>query len=157
MMNDDAIRPTRHLFCLWLIAVPLLVGGIPSSVLAQGYGEQRTLPFRIHGYDRTTQEVYRRQFSGQAMAGSAAGGSSAASGSNSSMVPQKQQSGASQNNVVEYYDYRSTNVTLNGNGSSVSTGGVLNAGQDSTGTSQLLNNQSDSTAGGASALPRTLP
>lgn len=157
MKNDSVIRSTTHLFRLWLLAVPLFVGVIPSSVVAQGYGEQRTLPFRIHGYDRTTQEVYRRQFSGQAMTGSAAGGSSAASGSNSSMVPQKQQSGASQNNVVEYYDYRSTNVTLNGNGSSVATGGVLNAGQDSTGTSQLLNNQSDAATGGASALPRTLP
>lgn len=151
-------RVVRRLLRLWLVAAPLCGAALPGAALAQGYGEQRTLQFRIHGYDRTTQEVYRRQFSSQAMtSGSAAGGTSAASGSNSSLLPQKQQSGSSMNNVVQYYDYRSTNVTLNGNGSSVATGGVLNAGQDSTGTSQLLNNQSDAASGGANALPRTLP
>ncbi len=154
---------TRHIassslrWRLWLVAAPLIGAGVPASVQAQGYGEQRTLPFRIHGYDRTTQEVYRRQFSSQALAASAAGGASAASGANSTLVPQKQQSGSSMNNVVQYYDYRSTNVTLNGNGSSVATGGVLNAGQESAGTSQLLNNQSDAATGGASAVPRNSP
>lgn len=155
MTRDAACRPLRRLLRLWLIAAPLFGMAVPA--LAQGYGEQRTLQFRIHGYDRTTQEVYRRQFSSQAMANSAAGGTSAASGANSTLVPQKQQSGSSMNNVVQYYDYRSTNVTLNGNGSSVATGGVLNAGQESAATSQLLNNQSDAASGGATALPRTSP
>lgn len=155
MTHDVAFRPARQLLRLGLIAAPLFCAAVPA--LAQGYGEQRTLQFRIHGYDRTTQEVYRRQFSSQAMSNSAAGGMSAASGANSTLVPQKQQSGSSMNNVVQYYDYRSTNVTLNGNGSSVATGGVLNAGQESAGTSQLLNNQSDAASGGATALPRTSP
>lgn len=149
-------RAGRHVPLLCLVAVALL-GVTAPAALAQGYGEQRTLQFRIHGYDRTTQEVYRRQFSSQAMAGSVAGGTSAASGANSTLSPQKQQSGSSMNNVVQYWDYRSTNVTLNGNSSSVATGGVLNAGQESAATSQLLNNQSDAASGGASALPRTSP
>lgn len=139
-----------------LVAGMLIMGATSGSAFAQGYGEQRTLQFRIHGYDRTTQEVYRRQFSSQAIT-SASGGASAASGANSSLFPQKQQSGSSMNNVVQYYDYRNTSVTLKGDGSSVSTGGVLNAGQDSAGTSQLLNNQSDAAAGGANVLPRTSP
>ncbi len=121
---------------------------------AQGYGEQRTLPFRIHGYDRTTQEVYRRQFSAAA---SAASGFSAASGANSSLSPLKQQTSTSLNNVVQYYDHRSTNVSLNGDNSSVSTGGVLNAGQTSKDTSQILNNQSDAANGGSLVIPRTAP
>ncbi len=157
MTRHIASSSMRWRLRLWLMAAPLIGTGLPASVQAQGYGEQRTLPFRIHGYDRTTQEVYRRQFSSQALAASAAGGVSAASGANSTLVPQKQQSGSSMNNVVQYYDYRSTNVTLNGNGSSVATGGVLNAGQESAGTSQLLNNQSDAATGGASALPRNSP
>jgi hypothetical protein len=155
MTCDVASRPLRRLLRLWLIAAPLCGMAIPA--VAQGYGEQRTLQFRIHGYDRTTQEVYRRQFSSQAMSSSVAGGISAASGVNSTLSPQKQQSGSSMNNVVQYWDYRSTNVTLNGNSSSVATGGVLNAGQESAATSQLLNNQSDAASGGASALPRTTP
>lgn len=156
MMCNDVFRLPRPQPKVWLMLALVFGAAMPAEALAQGYGEQRTLPFRIHGYDRTTQEVYRRQFSSQAAANSAAGGSSAASGSNSSLLPQKQQSGSSMNNVVQYYDYRSTNVTLNGNSSSVATGGVLNAGQDSAGTSQLLNNQSDAASGGANSLPRMI-
>ena len=156
MMCNDVLRPPRPQRKVWLMLALVFGAAMPAEALAQGYGEQRTLPFRIHGYDRTTQEVYRRQFSSQAATNSAAGGSSAASGSNSSLLPQKQQSGSSMNNVVQYYDYRSSNVTLNGNGSTVDTRGVLNAGQDSAGTSQMLNNQSDAASGGAKSLPRTI-
>lgn len=126
---------------------------VPESA-AQGYGEQRTLPFRIHGYDRTTQEVYRRQFSGAA---SAAGGTSAASGANSTLSPLKQQTSTSMNNVVQYYDNRTTNTSLNGDNSSVSTGGVLNAGQTSKDTAQILNNQTDTSSGGSSMPRQTAP
>lgn len=156
MMCRDVFRRPRPMPRVCLIVALMCGAAMPAEALAQGYGEQRTLPFRIHGYDRTTQEVYRRQFSSQAATNSAAGGSSAASGSNSSLLPQKQQSGSSMNNVVQYYDYRSSNVTLNGNGSTVDTRGVLNAGQDSAGTSQMLNNQSDAASGGANSLPRTI-
>ena len=145
MMCNDVFRLPRPQPKLWLMVALVFGAAMPAEALAQGYGEQRTLPFRIHGYDRTTQEVDRRQFSSQAATNSAAGGSSAASGSNSSLLPQKQQSGSSMNNV-----------TLNGNGSTVDTRGVLNAGQDSAGTSQLLNNQSDGASGGANSLPRTI-
>jgi len=142
------------LFGAVVFGVGLAPLAIPSTAAAQGYGEQRTLPFRIHGSDRTTQEVYRRQFSGQA---SAASGNSAASGANSSLSPLKQQTGTGMNNVVQYYDHRSTSVSLNGDNSSISTGGVLNAGQTSSDTSQVLNNQADAARGGATTLPRTLP
>lgn len=135
------------------LGVLLTIAAVPHAA-AQGYGEQRTLPFRIHGYDRTTQEVYRRQFSGAA---SAASGTSASSGANSSLMPFKQQTSSSMNNVVQYYDHRSTNVSLNGNNSNVSTEGVLNAGQNSKDTAQILNNQTDAATGGASTLPRTTP
>jgi hypothetical protein len=129
--------------CLAILSL-LVISDVAS---AQGYGEQRTLQFRIQGYDRTTQEVYRRQFSSQAQAatgGFASNGTVGASGL-------KNQNSSAMNNVVQYYDQRTTNVSLNGDNSSVSTGGVLNAGQRSTETSQVLNNQTDAAAGGAAA------
>lgn len=136
-----------------VVVLALLAFVSAGDVAAQGYGEQRSLPYRIHGYDRTTQEVYRRQFSNAA---SAASGTSAASGLNSSLSPLKTQTSTSMNNVVQYYDYRNTSVTLNGSNSNVSTGGVLNAGQTSGETAQILNNQSDASAGGANTLPRAI-
>jgi hypothetical protein len=134
-----------HLAILSLLVVlPLVASG---DAAAQGYGEQRTLQFRIQGYDRTTQEVYRRQFSSQAQTttgGFASNGTVGASGL-------KNQNSSAMNNVVQYYDQRTTNVSLNGNNSTVSTGGVLNAGQTSADTGQVLNNQTDAAAGGAAA------
>lgn len=125
-----------------LVVLPL---AMPRLASAQGYGEQRTLQFRIQGYDRTTQEVYRRQFSSQAQTSSggfASNGTVGASGL-------KNQTSSAMNNVVQYYDQRTTNVSLNGDNSSVSTGGVLNAGQTSRETGQVLNNQTDAAASGA--------
>ena len=58
----------------------------------------------------------------------------------------KSQTGSDLNNVVQYYDYSTSNVSLNGSGNNVS-GSVLNAGQDSKGTNQVLNNQTDSASG----------
>ncbi len=133
--------------------VLIVFAAVPEAG-AQGYGEQRTLPFRIHGYDRTTQELYRRQFSSAA---SAAGGTSAASGANSTLSPLKQQTSTSMNNVVQYYDNRTTNTSLNGDNSSISTGGVLNAGQTSKDTAQILNNQTDASSGGSSMPRQTAP
>ncbi len=137
------MRLRLALYCP-LVILPLIPFG---AAYAQGYGEQRSLQFRIHGYDRTTQEVYRRQFSTQAQSstgGLASSGTVGASGL-------KNQNSSAMNNVVQYYDQRSTNVSLTGNNSTVSTGGVLNAGQTSTETGQVLNNQTDAASGGAAA------
>ena len=113
-----------------------------GPVVAQGYGEQRTLQFRLQGADHTTQEVYRYQNSTAAIAASrAAGGVGSASTLNT-----KSQTGSDLNNVVQYYDYSTSNVSLTGSNNNVS-GGVLNAGQNSTGTNQVLNNQTDSASG----------
>lgn len=124
-----------------LAAVLLALAAAPA--LAQGYGEQRTLQFRLQGADHTTQEVYRYQNSTAAIAAkkAAAGGVAGASTLNT-----KSQTGSDLNNVVQYYDYSTSNVSLNGNNNDVS-GGVLNAGQNSTGTNQVLNNQTDSASG----------
>lgn len=154
MRISGSLRPRSFCVSIAAAGIALIIFSAIPEAHAQGYGEQRTLPFRIHGYDRTTQEVYRRQFSG---AISAASGASAASGINSTLVPQKSQSSTSMNNVVQYYDHRTTNVSLNGDNSNVSTGGVLNAGQTSKDTAQVLNNQTDASSGGPSTLRRTAP
>ena len=124
------------------IGLALLALASAGPAAAQGYGEQRTLQFRLQGADHTTQEVYRYQNSTAALAAKkAAGGVASASTLNT-----KSQTGSDLNNVVQYYDYSSSNVSLNGSNNNVS-GGVLNAGQNSTGTNQVLNNQTDSASG----------
>jgi len=125
--------------------VGLLGVALAGPAFAQGYGEQRTLPFRLQGADHTTQEVYRYQNSNAAIALKKSAGGSGTVGSAGSLNS-KTQTGSDLNNVVQYYDYSTANVSLNGNGNNVS-GSVLNAGQDSKGTNQVLNNQADSTSG----------
>ncbi len=127
---------------LRVAVVGLLVVAAAGPAAAQGYGEQRTLQFRLQGADHTTQEVYRYQNSTAAIAAKkAAGGVASASTLNN-----KTQTGSDLNNVVQYYDYSTANVSLNGSNNNVS-GSVLNAGQDSQGTNQVLNNQADSASG----------
>jgi hypothetical protein len=117
---------------------------LAGPAAAQGYGEQRTLQFRLQGADHTTQEVYRYQNSTAAMAAKKAANTGTVGSSGS--LNTKSQTGSDLNNVVQYYDYSTSNVSLNGSGNNVS-GSVLNAGQDSKGTNQVLNNQTDSASG----------
>ena len=138
------MRCARFLLCCGGVVALALVAG---PCRAQGYGEQRPLQFRIQGADHTTQEVYRYQNSTSAIAASRAAGLASASTLNS-----KTQTGSDLNNVIQYYDYSSSNVSLNGSSNNVATGSVLNTGQTSTGTRQILNNQADSTSGSASVL-----
>ncbi len=125
--------------------VALLVLAAAGPAAAQGYGEQRTLQFRLQGADHTTQEVYRYQNSTAAIAAKKANSGTGTVGSAGSLNT-KSQTGSDLNNVVQYYDYSTANVSLNGSNNNVS-GSVLNAGQDSTGTNQVLNNQTDSASG----------
>ena len=53
---------------LRVAVVGLLVVAAAGPAAAQGYGEQRTLQFRLQGADHTTQEVYRYQNSTAAIA-----------------------------------------------------------------------------------------
>ena len=117
---------------------------LAGPAAAQGYGEQRTLQFRLQGADHTTQEVYRYQNSTAAIAANKAANTGTVGSSGS--LNTKSQTGSDLNNVVQYYDYSTSNVSLNGSGNNVS-GSVLNAGQDSKGTNQVLNNQTDSASG----------
>jgi hypothetical protein len=117
---------------------------LAGPAAAQGYGEQRTLQFRLQGADHTTQEVYRYQNSTAAIAAKKAANTGTVGSSGS--LNTKSQTGSDLNNVVQYYDYSTSNVSLNGSGNNVS-GSVLNAGQDSKGTNQVLNNQTDSASG----------
>ena len=117
---------------------------LAGPAAAQGYGEQRTLQFRLQGADHTTQEVYRYQNSTAAIAAKKAANTGTVGSSGS--LNTKSQTGSDLNNVVQYYDYSTSNVSLNGSGNNVS-GSVLNAGQDAKGTNQDLNNQTDSASG----------
>ena len=117
---------------------------LAGPAAAQGYGEQRTLQFRLQGADHTTQEVYRYQNSTAAIAAKKAANTGTVGSSGS--LNTKSQTGSDLNNVVQYYDYSTSNVSLNGSGNNVS-GSVLNAGQDSKGTNHVLNNQTDSASG----------
>ncbi len=116
-----------------------------GSASAQGYSEQRTLQFKFQGGDGTTKEIYRYQNSQAAIAAKKASGAMGSVGS-AGTLNTKSQSGSELNNVVQYYDYSSSNVSLTGSGNNVS-GSVLNAGQESSGTNQVLNNQTDAATG----------
>ncbi|WP_439549777.1 hypothetical protein [Falsiroseomonas sp.] len=129
-----------------LVCLALCAGFQPHAALAQGYGEQRGLPFRVHGQDtntRLSREATRQSLSLQFTARQQAGISGGASGASS--LDTRSQATTGMNNVVQYYDNSTINVAVPGSGSTVSVGDVLNAGQTSSGTRQQATNTTDST------------
>lgn len=111
--------------------------------------EQYTLPFQFTGQSDATRlsiEATRQSLSNQKSSGGV--GNLGGLGG----IPYKTQAGSDMNNVVQYYSYATTNVSVNGSDNSITTGGVLNAGQKSNGTRQVLNNQSDATVTSAPVL-----
>ncbi|SFL09547.1 hypothetical protein [Falsiroseomonas stagni] len=132
-----------------LASLALCVGYPTHSASAQGYGEQRAIPFRVHGQDtntRLSREVSRQSLSLQYTARQQAGISGGASGV--SALDTRSQATSGMNNVVQYYDNSTINVAVPGSGSTVSVGDVLNAGQTSSDTRQQSTNTTDSVIGG---------
>jgi hypothetical protein len=142
-MNETATRSCRVPVCGAGIMLVLLMS-FPASVHAQGYGEQRSIPFRVHGQDvstRLSREATRQSISlqrealsrsGSSAAGGAAGGAGTA------------QSTTGLNNVVQYYDNSSLTLNVPGSYTTVTVGDTLNAGQTSDGTRQSASNTSNS-------------
>lgn len=128
----------------FLVAV-CVAAAVPSITRAQGYGEQRTLPFTLSNQNDQTRmgrEYYRQSVSSSNRAARITAGSANLGGNLGGLG----QTGSDLNNVVQYYNYSSTSVSVPGSNSPVTVGGTLNAGQTSTGTSQVLNNSSSSSS-----------
>ncbi len=134
----------------WLIRLLVLPGllsvAVPIRAWAQAYGSQNPLSFQFTGQsDQTRLQIEAERL---ALSNQVSGANSGSVGASSSLG----QSGTNLNNVVQYYNYATTNVSVTGSNNAITTGGVLNASQTSSGSNQILNNQTGSAASTTSGV-----